>query len=664
MRGHVGSGAIGTPPDLGGDWSGGAVRPWAWWIAGGYLVLGVTWILWSDRLWGEYGTAKGVGYVVVTAVLLALLIRRGLADAWETNARLAEREQELERVGSLYSALTRINQTIVLRPDRDELFAETCRILVDTAGFDTAWIGCRDVDQQRLLPVVRHGASTGFVDEVVVYTDDRPEGRGPTGIALRRGQPYICHDLLTDPVVAPWRDAIGRYAVRSLASFPFRVRDDEWGALIVYRTETGYFGKAEVELLGQVAADLSHALDNIERDAARSATEEALQAERMFSDIMIDSMPGVVYFYDAAGRFLRWNRNFEEVSGYSAAEIGAMHPLDFFRGADRARVEDRIDAVFTDGEASVEADFVHRGGPVTPYLFTGRRVEYQDRTCLVGVGIDISERVRATNALHELNAGLEQVVAERTGELRTALVQAEAADRIKSAFLATMSHELRTPLNSIIGFTGIVLQEMAGPLTDEQRTQLGMVRNSAHHLLALINDVLDISKIEAGQLEVSCEEFDLGVSVERVTATVAPMADAKGLRLESRVPEGMGTMTSDRRRVEQILLNLLSNAVKFTEEGSVSVVVGARAGDSVEMRVRDSGIGIPADQLGTLFQPFRQLDTGLTRQHDGTGLGLAICRRLAELMGGEVTAASEPGVGSEFTVVLPRDARLAIGVAP
>jgi PAS domain S-box-containing protein len=642
----------------------------AWWIAGGYLVLGIVWILWSDRLLGDYGTIKGVGYVVVTAGLLALLIRRGLADAWDANARLAQQEQELRRAGGLYTALTHVNQTIVRRPARDELFVETCRVLVEAAGFDTAWVGQRHVGEHQLVPVVRYGASVGFVDEIEIFTDDRPEGRGPTGIALREGRPYICDDMVRDPVMAPWADVVARYPLRSLASFPFEVGGADWGALIVYRTETGYFGDAEIELLSQVAADISHALENIERDAEQTRAEAALHAERVFSDTMIDSMPGVVYFYDADGTFLRWNRNFEAVSGYSAEEIARMHPLDFFEGADRARVEERIEQVFIDGEAAVEAGFVHHDGHTTPYLFTGRRVEWEGRTCLVGVGIDISERVRATQALHELNEGLERTVAERTAELSTALVQAEAADRIKSAFLATMSHELRTPLNSIIGFTGIVLQEMAGPLTPEQSTQLGMVRHSARHLLALINDVLDISKIEAGQLEVSWETFDLASSVAHVTGAVAPMADAKGLRLETQIDADLGSMTSDRRRVEQILLNLLSNAVKFTVRGGVTLVVERDDRDDrderddrddIVFRVRDTGIGVPADQLGTLFQPFRQLDTGLTRQHEGTGLGLAICRRLAELMGGDVTAASEIGVGSEFTVVLPRDASSVVG---
>lgn len=273
------------------------------------------------------------------------------------------------------------------------------------------------------------------------------------------------------------------------------------------------------------------------------------------------------------------------------------------------------------------------------------------------------ERRQAERALREMNATLEQRVEERTAQLESALERAEAADQMKSAFLATMSHELRTPLNSIIGFTGMVLQELAGPLNAEQAKQLGMVRGSARHLLELINDVLDLSKIEAGQLEVNSEPFDLAASVQRAMASLTPLAQAKQLPLEVDVSDDVGTMVGDARRVEQILLNLLANAIKFTECGWVRLTVAPQPGyrrtpdapavDAVRMAVTDTGIGIKADDLAKLFQPFRQLDAGLTRQHEGTGLGLTICKRLADLMGGEIVAESEWSVGSTFTVILP-----------
>jgi len=253
-------------------------------------------------------------------------------------------------------------------------------------------------------------------------------------------------------------------------------------------------------------------------------------------------------------------------------------------------------------------------------------------------------------------AELEQRVTQRTAELKVAMEKAQAADRLKSAFLATMSHELRTPLNSIIGFTGIILQGLAGPLNAEQAKQLGMVQNSARHLLALINDVLDISKIEAGQFEIVSESFDVRDVVDRAIQTVAPLASKKGLKLVTRVAPQVGHITSDRRRVEQVLLNLLNNAVKFTDQGEVWVECRIDEG-RLATRVMDTGMGIRPKDMGKLFHMFQQIDTGLTRRQEGTGLGLSICKRLVEMLGGQIWTESEWGKGSTFAFTLPIGAR-------
>lgn len=247
---------------------------------------------------------------------------------------------------------------------------------------------------------------------------------------------------------------------------------------------------------------------------------------------------------------------------------------------------------------------------------------------------------------------LEERVAERTAELAIAKEQAEAADRIKSAFLATMSHELRTPLNSIIGFTGILLKQMAGPLNDEQSKQLSMVRNSARHLLDLINDVLDISKIEAGQLEVAIAPFAMDGLIERVMSTVAPAAAQKGLTLTAEIGPGVGRIVSDERRVAQVLINLLGNAIKFTERGGVQIICRIQQ-EMLTVSVVDTGPGIADSDLIKLFQPFQQLETGLSRRHEGTGLGLSISKRLVEHLGGSIQVQSRLGKGSVFTVLFP-----------
>lgn len=640
------------------------VRARAWWIASGYLLIGVLWIFLSDRALesivdpeqlARFGTLKGVLYVVVTAVLLMLVMRAVIGRLADSNDRLRQREAELRRTSQLYAALTEINQAIVDRSDHERLFRDACRALVDEGGFDTAWVGWHDEEEHLLRPVAVWGRATAYVDEVEIRTDQGPTAQGPSGVVVRTGAPSVYHDVARDPIMDPWRDAVQRHGLRSVASLPITEDGRVRAVLNVYSTEAGSFGRPELDLLAEASADLSHALDVLALDRQRDDALAEAEQERRFSETMIDVMPGVVFFYDSDGRLLRWNKNFETVTGYSPAELATLDPLAFFDRERRAEVLATISTVFEDGQAAVVVPIRHRDGTERSYFFAGSRVDYDGRVCVVGAGVDLTERIAAEEQLRQVNENLERTVADRTEDLRQALVHAEVADRMKSAFLATMSHELRTPLNSIIGFTGIVLQGLAGPLNDEQGKQLGMVRNSARHLLALINDVLDISKIEAGQLEVRREPFDPRASIDQVVATVGPLAAEKGLDLVAEIEDDLGEMTADQRRVEQILLNLLSNAVKFTDEGSVRLSVATSdGGRAVRFRVVDSGIGISAEDLADLFQPFKQVDTGIARQHEGTGLGLAICRRLATLMGGTITASSTPGVGSEFVVDLPR----------
>ncbi len=262
---------------------------------------------------------------------------------------------------------------------------------------------------------------------------------------------------------------------------------------------------------------------------------------------------------------------------------------------------------------------------------------------VAGVLLKVQVNAR-TRELRQINQEMEQRIKLRTAELANAMEKAQDADRIKSAFLATMSHELRTPLNSIIGFTGIILQGIVGPLNDEQKKQLNMVRGSAQHLLSLINDVLDLSKIEAGQLQIAYESFDFRSTIVKAVESARPLAGKKGLELTCAVSPEIETINSDRRRVEQILLNLISNAIKFTEKGSVKIECEPE-GDNVTIRVVDTGIGIKTEDLETLFQAFRQIDSGMTRKYEGTGLGLSISKRLVELMGGQIRVTSMWGDG-------------------
>ncbi|MFA5262575.1 MAG: ATP-binding protein [Opitutaceae bacterium] len=272
---------------------------------------------------------------------------------------------------------------------------------------------------------------------------------------------------------------------------------------------------------------------------------------------------------------------------------------------------------------------------------------------MIVVARDITERKRGEESLRKSQSDLEQRVMERTAELTMANNRLRELDRLKSEFLATMSHELRTPLNSIIGFTSLVKEEIAGPINEEQRKQLGMVYSASKHLLGLINDLLDVSRIEAGHLRLDCTPFDFAGVVAETIAQIKPLALAKRIVLRPQLPPGALPMMGDRQRCIQVMLNLVHNAVKFTEKGSVDILARV-ATDNVKIDVLDTGIGIRPEQLGQLFEAFRQLDGSARRSYEGTGLGLYLCRKLLILMGGNITAHSVYGQGTRVSFNIPR----------
>lgn len=252
---------------------------------------------------------------------------------------------------------------------------------------------------------------------------------------------------------------------------------------------------------------------------------------------------------------------------------------------------------------------------------------------------------------------IEDITAQKKAEaeLHRANIKLRELDLVKSMFIASMSHELRTPLNSIIGFTGIILQGLAGDITDEQRKQLMMVKSSANHLLSLINDVIDVSKIEAGKVELSIGRFDLSALLGEVKSAFEPDAEQKGIILSLETAGGL-FIRSDERRTKQVIMNLVSNAVKFTDGGKIEIK--AVKGDGVvEVSVRDTGIGMAREDLKELFKAFSRIRAEGIAIKEGTGLGLYLSQKIAELLGGSIRVESDFGRGSEFTFTLPFEDR-------
>jgi len=370
----------------------------------------------------------------------------------------------------------------------------------------------------------------------------------------------------------------------------------------------------------------------VEDITERKRTERELRTEKHFIHSALSSLPGIFYLIDREFRFRRWNRQLEDVTGYTADEIEELSPLDLVADKDRDRVAQRIRTVFDQGEAAVEAMVESKQGHAVPFYLTGARAEIRGAPFLVGMGIDISERVAVEEALME------------------AKQEAEEMNRLKTVFLANMSHEIRTPLTSILGFTDVLEEEVDGGA----KRVVDMIRESGHRLKETLTSVLELARLERESRTVGTERCNL---VDRVSETVQlmePQIESKGLTLDLRVPSSSLHVRADPRVLHRVLTNLVSNAIKFTEDGTIRVEVERRNGEAI-LEVSDTGIGISDEFLDQVFDEFRQESEGLTRAHDGSGLGLTITQRLVELMGGSIQASSTKGEGSTFTVRLPSD---------
>jgi len=420
-----------------------------------------------------------------------------------------------------------------------------------------------------------------------------------------------------------------------------------------------------------------------------------------------------IFLLDPAGNVASWNEGAQRIKGYSADEIIGRHLSAFYPEEDVARnkpahvlgvasreghYEDegwrvrkdgtrfwanvvvtalRDDAGEIIGYAKVTRDLTERRRATEQALEDARRIAAQEAArataearaeelATLAKALEVQTReARAANEELELQVEEAQALSEELEQTNSQLLSAmqdaedaraiaEHANRAKSDFLAAMSHELRTPLNAIGGYTDLLLMNVRGNLTEEQRTDLERLRRNQQHLLGLINDILNFSRIEAGHLTYELAPVQMGPVMEGVSVFIAPQAQARGLQYEQSSCSEDAVAYTDRTKVEQILLNLLSNAIKFTPDGGRVTLSCNVESDFIFLLVRDTGVGIEPDQLEAIFEPFVQVGRDLTHSAEGTGLGLAISRDLARGMGGDIVVTSELGKGSTFTVRLPR----------
>jgi PAS domain S-box-containing protein len=363
--------------------------------------------------------------------------------------------------------------------------------------------------------------------------------------------------------------------------------------------------------------------------------------EARFRDLL-ESTPDGIVMANPTGHIVIANSQAERLFGYEAGELRSrsvdmLLPMRYREAHVGHRSSYFLQPRKRAMGSGLDLAGLRKDGSEFPIEISLSPLRTEESAFVMSAIRDISERKRFEKALQEKNQELAN------------------ANQAKDRFLAGMSHELRTPLNAIIGFTGTLLMKLPGPLNDEQQKQLSTVRSSARHLLALINDLLDVSKIEAGKVELSFEPVDCKEVVDEVVAALRPQAHDKGLDFNVYAPDLPVVVRTDRRALSQIIFNLAGNAIKFTERGSVNLTLCSEAPEGTqrtEVRVEDSGIGIPLADQDKLFGAFSRVNSAHPNAPEGTGLGLHLSQKLAELLGGKIVFHSESGKGSRFSLIL------------
>ena len=535
---------------------------------------------------------------------------------------LEARTRDLTRSVGELRALGEVSQAVSSTLDLETVLETIVSRAVELSGSHGGIVYEFDETTQTFRARATHRITPDYLE--VLRAAPLRLGEGAIGRAGVIREPVQVADIEDErQLVAPQvRALLVQQGMRSLLALPLVREDRLLGGLVIIRRERGAFSAEVVATLQTFAAQSVLAIHN-------AGLFREMQRQKQYSEALVETSPVAIATMDLDSKVVGWNPGAERLFGYTPAEALGRHMEDLVAPPEaREEVHANIRRTLEGEWIRAIARRARKDGTLVDVELSSMPVVVDGaKVGMIGIYHDITELLRARR-------------------------EAEAANEAKSAFLATMSHEIRTPLNAVIGMSGLLLNT---PLTDEQREFAEVVRQSGDALLTVINDILDFSKIEAGKLELESQPFDLRECVEGALDLVATRAAEKGLDLAYLVGDGApAAIVGDVTRLRQVLLNLLSNAVKFTERGEVVLSVSARRLDGaaalheLTFSVRDTGIGIPADRLGRLFQSFSQVDASTTRRYGGTGLGLAISQRLTELMSGRIDVTSEVGTGSDF----------------
>jgi diguanylate cyclase (GGDEF)-like protein/PAS domain S-box-containing protein len=493
----------------------------------------------------------------------------------------------------------------------------------------------------------------------------KPRAKGLTSFILSRKEPVEIEDVAGYPFLDNY--GVIRGGIKSILAYPLMINGDVVGILYLDDFGPRQFSDRQknlIRLFGLQAAqaiDKSRTLDELYRVVAD------LDETTAYLKGILDDSQDMIATTDMNGKIVEFSRGGERILGYARDEVKGKTASDLY--VDREERRKILDILKKTGAVyNHETGLLRKDGSIADISLTISKLRDKTGKVIgtVGVSKDITEEKKLRNELKALNASLEDKVVERTRELEKTNLELARANQIKARFISNMSHELRTPLNSILGFSEILLEKTFGDLNEKQVRHLSNICTSGKHLLQLVNNILDLAKIETGKLEIFYDSFGLREAVDEVVMIMNSLASRKSIRVNVDMDPDINTFYADKIKFKQILYNLISNAIKFTPEGGD---VGIRAErlvnvdrllpwaldgqHFVKFTLWDNGVGIREEDIGRIFEEFEQADPSMSRSFQGTGLGLSLTKRLVDLHGGRISVRSRYGEGSEFIFCLP-----------
>jgi PAS domain S-box-containing protein len=573
--------------------------------------------------------------------------------------QVAAHVRELEHRTHELNLLWGIDRMILVGTPLQDLLTKAVETFARLAGSQTCVLVTADPESGELTAVANWGPDPEAIRKFVATMRLRVgDDRGCFGKVMATREPVLSQDVASDPSMERHRDDLLTLGIRAVLAVPLVTDHQVLGAVGIGYSTPRSVSEAEIQTMTRFANHCAVAWEQarlLEEAKERRRLEEALYASRQLFESVVQSSSDAIVVADSRGRILRCNAAAGTLFGYTEEELMGMPVITLMperyrevhrQGLERFRTPGKARAT----ESTVEVEALRKDGSKVP-------IELSTAGWKAGGELFYSAILRDITERKQYATRLERTVQERTLELTSANEQLAAASRHKSEFLNNMSHEMRTPLTSIIGFAELLRDAGLGPLTEKQARFAQNIQIGGKHLLSLINDLLDLSRVEAGKIEFRPEPFGLQEALQVAVMEIRPQADQKQLDVQLCLDEAPITIVADPVRFKQILLNLLSNAVKYTLEGGRIVITALRdphMGGFITLAVADTGIGIHPEHLPKLFREFVRLDAATTRRIPGTGIGLALTKKLVELHGWQITAASDgEGRGSTFTVRLP-----------